>query len=221
MIVSANAYSASKVVVERPLPAGSSTVTAQAGAANEDAGPDPLTMLDNFMESAALSRKAFAEDRLAHLKEQMNTMALFNLAPGFLAGHSARMAKELEAAATDFAASFKTLAGLGRMPGNEQAGSLPATDEQTKTSTLPPAYLDILGDDAPGRYRLSEQDLETAASFMNTAHHLRGVVEMMADDAKDTATTRWTADGARASTSRVVDIMVRLEGPSALNKIYW
>ncbi|MBU4530021.1 MAG: hypothetical protein KUA43_03640 [Hoeflea sp.] len=227
MIVSANAYSVSKPVTERPAAMGTSSATAQTGTASEDAGPDPLTMLDDFMESAALSRKAFAEDRLDHLKEQMNTLALFNLAPGFLVGHSARMAKELEAAATDFASSFKTLAGLGRLPGGEQAGSqvngLAATDDKTPAMSpaLPLAYLDILGDDAPGRYRLSEQDLETAASFMSTAHHLRGVVEMMADDARDKPVTRWNAETARDATSRVVDIMVRLEGPSAFNKVYW
>ncbi|MBC7283592.1 hypothetical protein [Hoeflea sp.] len=225
MIVSATAYSVSKPVTERPAPAGTPTVTAQTAAASEDAGPDPLTMLDDFMESAALSRKAFAEDRLAHLKEQMNTLALFNLAPGFLVGHSARMAKELEAAATDFAASFKTLAGLGRTSGGEQAGSLAGSADEMpadpRQTALPSAYLDILGDDAPGRYRLSEQDLDTAASFMSTAHHLRGVVEMMADDARDRPVTRWNADTARDATARVVDIMVRLEGPSAFSKITW
>ena len=222
MIVSATAYSLSKAAPERATQDGApTTVATQADGGSEDTASDPLKMLDNFMESAALSRKAFAEDRLKHLKEQMNTLALFNLAPGFLVGHSAQMAKELESAATDFAASFKTLADLGRTPGGTPDESPAATDAETKTSALPAAYLDILGDDAPGRYRLSGEDLETAASFMSTAHHLRGVVEMMADDARDKPITRWNADSARDATSRVVDIMVRLEGPSAFDRVYW
>ncbi|MDZ7602568.1 MAG: hypothetical protein U1A06_14445 [Hoeflea sp.] len=221
MIVSAQTLSLSKVAPERTTPTGAPASTAKTGAPEEAKTPDPLTMLDDFMESAALSRKAFAEDRLKHLKEQMNTLALFNLAPGFLVGHSARMAKELESAASDFATSFKTLADLGRLPGAEPSASPDATGDRPRASALPSAYLDILGDDAPGRYRLSGEDLETAASFMITAHNLRNVVELMADDSRDKPVTRWNADSARDATSRVVNIMVRLEGASAFNRVYW
>jgi len=209
MIVSATAYSLSKAAPERAMPAAAST----ADTSVEDATPDPLTMLDNFMESAAQSRKAFAEDRLKHLKDQMNTLALFNLAPGFLAGHSARMAKELESAATDFAASFKTLADLGLKP---------ELDPATAAESSPPlAYLDVMLNDAPASATMNAKDAETAASFMSAAYLLRGVVELMADDTRDSPGVRRNADSARDATARVTDIMARLEGPSAFNKVYW
>ena len=66
----------------------------------------------------------------------MNTLALFNLAPGFLAGHSARMAKELESAATDFAASFKTLADLGLKPELDPATAAEYRPRHWPISTL-------------------------------------------------------------------------------------
>jgi len=206
MIVGTNTVTVQRTTVERPAPA-----RAAADVPAQDEASDALARLDNFVESAALSRKAFAEDRLEHLKEQMNTLALFNLAPGFLVGHTARMAKELESAATDFASAFKTLAGLEQPPNMEQA-----TD-----GTVPGAYLDVLADDAPVSARLNTEDTETAASFMNTAHQLRSVVEMMSDDSRDSASVRWSADSARDATSRVTNIMVRLEGPSVFNKVYW
>jgi hypothetical protein len=206
MIVGANLVTIQSTTVERPAPARASVdVPAQ------DDASDALAKLDNFVESAALSRKAFAEDRLKHLKEQMNTLALFNLAPGFLAGHTARMAKELESAATDFASAFKTLAGL------EQ----PTNMEQAADSTTPRAYLDILADDAPVNVRMNTEDAETAASFMNTAHQLRSVVEMISSESRDSARIQWSTDSAKDSTSRVGSLMARLEGPSAFNKVFW
>lgn len=209
MIVGANPVTVRTAIPERAAPA-----RAPMEAAVPSTASDALTQLDDFVESAALSRKAFAEERLNHLKEQMNSLMLFNLAPGFLAGHTARMARELEAAATDFASSFKTLAGLGQTPKETQA-------EAPTKGALPPAYLDILADDAPGNARLNEKDMATAESFMNTAYQLRGVVEMMADESDDKAHLGWSADGARESTSRVTAIMARLEGPSAFNRITW
>ncbi len=215
MIVGANSFTVQKTSFERPAPA-----SAPAENLSTDEPSDALARLDDFVESAAQSRKAFAEDRLAHLKEQMNTLALFNLAPGFLVGHTARMAKELEAAATDFASAFKTLAGL-EQPASTQDLAASADATVPPERSVPKAYLDILSDDAPVIARMSPEDAETAASFMNTAYQLRNVVELMADDSKDSASVRWSADSARDSTSRVTDIMARLEGPSAFNKIYW
>jgi len=206
MIVGANPFTYQNTALERPAPARASTdVLAQ------DEASDPLAKLENFVESAALSRKAFAEDRLKHLKEQMNTLALFNLAPGFLAGHTARMAKELESAATDFATAFKTLAGL------EQ----PSNMEQPADNPLPSAYLDILAEDAPVNARLNPQDMETAASFMDTAYQLRSVVEMISSESPDNARLQWSTDSAKDSTSRVSSIMTRLEGLSGFNKVFW
>lgn len=215
MIVGANSFTVQRTSVERPAVARTPAEILSA-----DEPSDALSRLDNFVESAAQSRKAFAEDRLAHLKEQMNTLSLFNLAPGFLVGHTARMAKELEAAATDFASAFKTLAGL-EQPASTQDPAASADASVPPERSVPKAYLDILSEDAPVIARMSAEDAETAASFMNTAYQLRNVVEMMADDSKDSASVRWNADSARDSTARVSDIMTRLEGPSAFNKVYW
>mgnify|MGYP003640538721 CR=1 FL=1 len=212
MIVSAFSYSVGKAASERATPTSAPSPAAQAGT-TEETGSDPLAMLDDFMESAAQSRKAFAEDRLKHLKEQMNSLMLFNLAPGFLAGHTARMAKELESAATDFATSFKTLADLGLKPELD-----PATAAESSPQL---AYLDVLLDDVPASAAMSTEDADTAASFMSAAYLLRGVVEMMADETKDSPGVRRNADAARDATARVTDIMVRLESPSAFNKIFW
>jgi hypothetical protein len=206
MIVGSHLVSIQSTPVERPAPARASVDTP----AQDDAS-DALAKLDNFVESAALSRKAFAEDRLKHLKEQMNTLALFNLAPGFLAGHTARMAKELESAAIDFATAFKTLAGL------EQ----PSKIEEAADNPLPAAYLDILAETTPVSARLNTQDMETAASFMDTAYQLRSVVEMISADSPDDARLQWSTDNARDSTSHVSSIMARLEGPSGFNKVFW
>ncbi|KGF70597.1 hypothetical protein LL06_04345 [Hoeflea sp. BAL378] len=214
MIVSAFSYSVGKAALERPAASGASgSATNQGGGAGEPTASDPLAMLDDFVESAAQSRKAFAEDRLKHLKEQMNSLMLFNLAPGFLAGHTARMAKELEGAATDFATSFKTLADLGLKP---------ELDPATAADSAPPlAYLDVLLDDAPAGAAMSTEDAETAASFMSAAYLLRGVVELMADDAKDSPGMRRNADAARDATARVTDLMARLESAPAFGKITW
>jgi len=206
MIVGANSGTVQTTALQRSPPA-----RAAVDVAPQDAATDALAKLDNFVESAALSRKAFAEERLKHLKEQMTTLALFNLAPGFLAGHTARMAKELESAATDFATAFKTLAGL------EQPTSLePASD-----GPLPAAYLDVLEGEVPVSARLNTEDAATAASFMTTAHHLRSVVEMISSESRDNARIQWSTDSAKDATSRVSGLMARLEGPSAFNKVFW
>ena len=206
MIVGANLGTVQTTALQRPAPA-----RAAVDVVPQNDASDALAKLDNFVESAALSRKAFAEERLEHLKEQMNTLALFNLAPGFLAGHTARMAKELESAATDFATAFKTLAGL-----EQPASAQPASD-----SPLPSAYLDVLTDEAPLSARLNTEDTETATSFMTTAHQLRSVVEMISSESRDNARIQWSTDSAKDSTSRVSSLMARLEGPSVLNKVFW
>lgn len=206
MIVGANLGTVQTTALQRPAPARTTV-----DAAPQDAATDALAKLDNFVESAALSRKAFAEERLAHLKEQMNTLALFNMAPGFLAGHTARMAKELESAATDFATAFKTLSAL-----EQPASAQPASD-----SPLPSAYLDVLSDEAPASSRLNPEDAETAASFMTTAHNLRSVVEMISGESRDSSRIQSSTDSAKEATARVSSLMARLEGPSAFNKVFW
>lgn len=206
MIVGANLGTVQTTALQRPAPARTAVE-----AAPQDAATDALAKLDNFVESAALSRKAFAEERLAHLKEQMNTLALFNMAPGFLAGHTARMAKELESAATDFATASKTLSAL------EQ----PATEQPASDSPLPSAYLEVLSGEAPVSARLNPEDAETAASFMTTAHHLRSVVEMISSESRDSSRIQSSTDSAKEATARVSSLMARLEGPSAFNKVFW
>ena len=208
MIIAATPYAAAATATERTATASSTVATGNdAETGTGDAASDALARLDDFVESAALARKAFAEDRLKHLKEQMTTLSLFNLAPGFLVDHSARMARELESAAEDFASSFKTLSGLSQAPAEDTA--------------MPSAYLDVSNDDKSGDLRPTTEDADTASSFADMALQLRGVVEMASDWSRDNAHTRRSADDARGATSRVVDIMARIQNPSAFTKLYW
>lgn len=205
MIIGAASSLLSGTAIDRGTRVGASAAAAEPAPA-EAAADDPLARLENFVESAAQSRKAFAEDRLKHLKEQMNTLALFNLAPGFLAGHSARMAKELESAAKDFAGSFKTLAELGRAA---------PTDPP-----LPAAYAETMDAGMPAPLKMKPEDAETAASFANTALRLRFVVDLAEEADRGRGNAPRTAEAARESTFRVVDLMARLEGPATTAAIF-
>ena len=205
MIVAANLLTAPGPDIGRTT--GPSIATpADSGTDSGDSASDALERLGNFAESAAQSRKAFAEERLKHLKEQMNTLSLFNLAPGFLTDHSARMARELESAARDFSASFKTLSNLDQAP-EADAG-------------LPSAYLDVTLDVSDSN-RLTPEDAETAASFISTAQQLRSVVDMASEQSGNRFNGQRTADEARDATARVVDLIAGLEGPSRFDRIYW
>ena len=212
MIIAATPFVPAGRAAERTQAVSTATTAGNAAEAGDgDAASDALAQLDDFVESAALARKAFAEDRLKHLKEQMTTLSLFNLAPGFLVGHTARMAKELESAAKDFASSFKTLSGLGQ----------DSTENSTQDAPLPSAYLDVASQDKSGFLRPTTEDAETASSFADMALQLRGVVEMASDWSRDKAHDRRSADDARNATSRVVDLMARIQTPTAFTKLYW
>ncbi|WP_420410345.1 hypothetical protein [Hoeflea sp.] len=191
---------------------------------------DPLSVLENFVESGNASRKAFARERLEHLKEQMNTLMLFDLAPGFLVTHTARMTRELEAAATDFATATRALADHENNPtadARAEASSRPAEATSQDGSGLPPAYLQILeGDEAPGGAvtaatgLLSADDAETAGGFASVARHLRFVIDLATGDFDPNGPQSLTADAARNSASRVIDAMARLKGPAGTGSIY-
>lgn len=202
MIIAAVSGTEPKTMTARSAPASQTAAS--------DAPFDPLAQLDDFVESAARSRKAFAEDRLKFLNEQMTQLSLFNLAPGFLVDHTARMARELESAAEDFAGSFKVV-GEPR-----QSASSDAT-----ATTTPQSYLDVINTDIASGFLLSKEDSETAQSFMNTAEQLRYIVELASSEQDDRNDVWGSADSARESTSRVSNIMVRLEGPAAFSKSYW
>ncbi|PWV99236.1 hypothetical protein DFR52_104529 [Hoeflea marina] len=194
-----------------PRPAPERVASAAMSASGvADADPsDPLAQLEDFVESAARSRKAFAEDRLKFLGEQMTKLSLFNLAPGFLVDHTARMARELESAAGDFAGSVRTLAGT------EQDSGAAAP------SQLPQSYLDILdGSIGSGSVKLSSEDEETAVRFMNTAEQLRFIAELAASDQDGRADIWGSADSARDATARVTGIMLGLEGPGAFVRTF-
>lgn len=177
--------------------------SAPAAAAQATTTSDPLTLLSDFVESAAQSRKAFAEERLKFLKEQMATLSLFNLVPGALADQSARMAKELEGAAEDFAGAVRTL-GEGRAQASTAAPATP-----------PESYLDVLNADTSGPVTLSDADRETAATFVNVALHLRLVVDLAETEDRGRPDANRDADRARHRTDRVVELMTRLDGGAA------
>lgn len=211
------------------------TTTGEATAEPARDSSDPLAVLENFVESANLSRKAFAEDRLKHLKEQMNTLMLFNLAPGFLVDHSARMARELESAAGDFAKAFKALGtdaqSSPQVPSpdayGDAADGAPPEPGPGETANVPPAYLEILGgliaqQDQPVQQPVaSQQDAETMASFISVARQLSSVVDLATEAAEQNRTVEQSAADTRASASRVVDSMARLRGPWTTGVNYW
>lgn len=186
--------------VERPA------ASAPAAASREPEATDPLAMLTDFVESAAQARKAFAEDRLKFLQEQMTKLSLFNLVPGALADHSARMAKELESAASDFTGAVRTLAEGRSAPD----GAGPATP--------PESYLDVMNAGPSGPVALSDADRETAATFVNVALHLRLVVDLAENDRGFDAGRE--SERARERTDRVVDMMNRLDG-GATRGAWW
>ncbi|MEQ8480331.1 MAG: hypothetical protein RIC18_06720 [Hoeflea sp.] len=192
---------------------------------------DPLSVLENFVEAGNESRKVLARERLDHLKEQMNTLMLFDLAPGFLVSHTARMTRELEAAATDFAIATKALAARSNASAQPDAGaalsSEAAKTSAQETSGLPPAYLWILetGGLPSGLARgpaalLSPEDAETAGGFASVAHHLRFVIELAADGSGHNGPSDLTADAARKSAARVIDTMASLQGPAGATALY-
>lgn len=206
MIIGAPTMPQARAGLERTAPTASQNATTADPVAADDPASSALDQLGNFVEAAALSRKAFAEERLKHLKEQMNTLMLFNLAPGFLVNHSARMANELEAAAKDFASSFKTLSGLARAQAEEQG--------------LPSPYLEAIGETASGGLRPTAEDADTAAGFVSVARQLRGVIDLTSDDWKDPPHTRRTADDARNATARVAALMGGLDTPSVFDRMF-
>jgi hypothetical protein len=163
----------------------------------------------------------------------MSTLMLFDLAPGFLVNHSARMARELEAAASDFATAVKTLGANTPVSPDTQAAMAPPSDgtgvgtASVMDGDLPPAYLEILSGGGSKRglahqpTAMKPEDAETAAGFASVARHLRFVIDLAEEDAKRSTAQDLTARSARKSTSGVIDAMARLQGPSTVSSLYW
>lgn len=174
----------------------------------DEAPSDALDRLGSLTESAAHSRKAFAEERLKQLREQMNKLMLFDLAPRALAGQSVQFARELRAAAEDFSAAFEALAGI-RQP--ETAG----------LSLAQQAYLDL--DDEPHAAipAGNESDIEMMASFASTAQQIDSMAERAGGrlDPRDGASA--LAADARKTAAGVVNLMTRISNAAAPRSFYW
>ncbi|WP_299860847.1 hypothetical protein [uncultured Hoeflea sp.] len=210
MIVGAHIHSATKTAAERTAASNAPNAPLAetgTGTPTTDNASDPLAILGNFVEDAARSRKALAEDRLKHLDEQMRTLSLFDLAPGFLASHSARMASELESAASDFAGAFKTLA-------NGDPGSSP--DEY-----LANAYSETMAQDAGDGLRPTPEDTETAGRFASTAQMLRSILDFATQENESGNASAWTVEHARDATTRVERLMANLQASSVSTGTYW
>lgn len=212
MIVGAHIHTATKTAAERNAAGNAPNVPlSQPGSGADtriaDDASDPPAILGNFVEDAARSRKAVAEDRLKHLNEQMRTLSLFDLAPGFLASHSARMASELESAASDFAGAFKTLADGD--PGNAPDGN------------LPDAYSEVMAQNHGDGLRPTPEDTETAGRFASTAQMLRSILDFATQENESGNTSAWTLEDARDATTRVERLMANLQAPSASPGTYW
>jgi len=201
MIVGAIQARPPETTMQRKLPANQQT---------PDDASEALDRLANFAESAAHSRKAFAEERLKQIKEQMAKLMLFDMAPGALAGQSAQLAKELAAAASDFAGSFKALERFRQ----------PATDG---LSLAQQAYLGI-GDTGMGfaaNTSFSDADHETASRFVSTAEQIASLAEKAAGGLNPRDAASRLAAGARDAASGIIGLMKELRETSASQSFYW
>ena len=182
--------------------------TAPASHSTGDEPSDALNRLGNLTESAAHSRKAFAEERLKQLREQMSKLMLFDLEPRALAGQSAQFAKELRAAAEDFSEAFEALAGI-RQP------------ETTGLSLAQQAYLDLDDEPLAAIPAGNEADIETMASFASTAQQIDSMAERAGGrlDPRDGASA--LAADARKTAAGVVNLMTRISNAAAPRSFYW
>ncbi len=182
--------------------------TAPANRQPGDAQTEALDRLGNLAESAAHSRKAFAEERLKQLREQMNKLMLFDMSPGVLAGQSAQLAKELKSAASDYAGSFKALAEFKQ----------PAA---TGLSLAQQAYLDLDDVQEPSGPSIDRADFETIGSFTSTAEQIARMAEMATSrlNAADRAVPYATS--ARTAASEVKDLMAGLRSGNVSRAFYW
>lgn len=164
--------------------------------------------LENFAESAAQSRKAFAEERLKQLKEQMNTLILFDMSAGAMAGQSAQLAKELNSAASDFASAFETLSGT-RQPAAEGL------------SLAQQAYLGLDYSDDVTHSSLDQADLETASSFVTAAKQIASMAERANSKNDTTDGLAQLATSTRDAASGVIEMMSRLTSAPARQSFSW
>lgn len=192
------------IITKAPLTDRTAPASRPAG----DEPSDALNRLGNLTESAAHSRKAFAEERLKQLREQMSKLMLFDLAPRALAGQSAQFANELRAAAEDFSAAFEALADI-RQP------------ETTGLSLAQQAYLDLDDEPLAAIPAGNEADIETMASFASTAQQIDSMAERAGGrlDPRDGASA--LAADARKTAAGVVNLMTRISNAAAPRSFYW
>lgn len=192
------------IITKAPLTDRTAPASRPAG----DEPSDALNRLGNLTESAAHSRKAFAEERLKQLREQMSKLMLFDLAPRALAGQSAQFANELRAAAEDFSAAFEALADI-RQP------------ETTGLSLAQQAYLDLDDEPLTAIPAGNEADIETMASFASTAQQIDSMAERAGGrlDPRDGASA--LAADARKTAAGVVSLMTRISNAAAPRSFYW
>ena len=164
--------------------------------------------LENFAESAAESRKAFAEERLKQLKEQMNKLMLFDMAPGAMAGQSAQLAKELKSAASDFTSSFDALSNT-RQPAAEGL------------SLAQQAYLGLDYSDDATSSSLDQADLETASSFVTAAKQIASMVERASSKSDTTDGLAQLATSTKDAASGVIEMMSHLTSAPARQSFSW
>ena len=169
---------------------------------------EALERLGNFSEAAAHSRKAFAEDRLKQLREQLNKLMLFDMAPGALAGQSAQLARELKSAAGDFAESFKALAEH-----RPQASAGMSLAQQ--------AYLGLDEPQELAAPAVSRSDVEAAAGFADTARQLAGLADKVESRLHPREGAAAYAKTARNDASAVVEMMAELNDTAIPRTYFW
>ncbi|TDH34244.1 hypothetical protein E2A64_16345 [Pseudohoeflea suaedae] len=191
MQVSAPSFAATLKIVERE-------------AARREATDEPAISAQDFLRSAAESRKEFSRERLKALRQQVTTLSLFAMKPSAMAQFSSQMAKELEGAASDFARSVRTL-------GEDRRSFMPETPAE--------AYQEIADTgSALERHVLTDEDRETAASFSAAARQ----IELLTDNALERSSEPGVTDKAKRARSDalgVVELMNRLDGKGLLEPV--
>jgi len=197
MQVSAPSFATTLRIVERNAAFAESAESTQT--------QDPVLSVEDFVRAGAESRKAFAQDRLLQLKEQMSTLMLFSMKPEALKHLSAQFARELESAATDFSRAVRTL-------GDQQ--------QFAEVGSLKDAYFDTSDSMTTASFGLNEADRETANGFISAAGMINSLVEISHQSNDDMADRRQT-DTTSRSVENVVRMMTRLDTKGLLEPIYW
>jgi hypothetical protein len=235
--VSTTAYSpALRQPAQRAVPDSTPSKTApifststpdDAATEKQQQASDALDALRSIAESGPKERKALAEEKLKRLKEEMTRLMQWGFAAGPTAQRSLQIAKELGAAATQFADAVSAQGGPPSSFGSPDPGTSAdsaKTNGETdgpdggRQSALPQAYRDVM-DDVPLGKTVSAQDDETISDFRGATQQLTFMLEDSARKLqKDGHSTSFINPGKR-SLAGIDSRLAALDGKVAMSAI--